>query len=528
MTENEKVQGVHVAPCKVEMANTLLSKDCLSFLAELSRNFTEERNLLLKNRKLQQEKLDQGELFDFPHETENIRKGDWKAAPFPEYLAERRVEITGPSSDPKMVINAFNSGANVYMSDFEDAQSPFWELMMLGQENLYRAVRHSLVFTSEEGKEYRMNDKTAILFVRPRGLHLDEAHVHVDGKLIPGSFFDFGVYFFNNAKELIKRSLVPTFYIPKTESYLEARLWDKIFTFSEKYLGLENGTIKATFLVETLPAAFQMDEIIYETKNHSLGLNCGRWDYIFSYIKKLRSNPDFVLPDRSEVTMDKGFLLAYSRLLIRTCHRRGVHAMGGMSAFIPVKGDEEKNRVAFQKVREDKEREAGNGHDGTWVAHPGIVPVAKEAFDKKMPSKNQISLIPEVSIGRKELITPVTGKITEEGLRSNIRIGIRYLEAWIGGKGAVPLYNLMEDAATSEICRTQIWQWIKHKKSTDNGLRIDRENVSRIIGEEVSRLNKTPELEIASELFKNVVMDSGFVEFFTIPAYEKILKMEGY
>ena len=528
MADQKLNSDIRVAPSTNVFKDILLSKECLAFLSELSRNFTEERNKLLIQRKKEQEKLDHGILPDFLKETASIRESDWKASPFPAYLDDRSVEITGPSSDAKMVINAFNSGANVYMSDFEDAQSPYWELLLKGQENLYKAVRKKLSYTSDEGKAYSMNEKTAILFVRPRGLHLDEFHVKVDGVPLPGAFFDFGVFLFNNAMEMISQSLIPAFYIPKTESYLEARLWNSIFSFSEKYMGISPGTIKATFLIETLPAAFQMDEILYEAREHSLGLNCGRWDYIFSYIKKLGSNGNFVLPDRSEVTMDRGFLLAYSNLLISTCHRRGVHAMGGMSAYIPVKGNEEENRIAMGRVREDKEREVKNGHDGTWVAHPGLVPVAREAFHIHMKTGNQISLKKNTSISRDDLIAPVKGRITENGVRANVRVGIRYLEAWIGGKGAVPLYNLMEDAATSEICRAQLWQWIRHGETTESGIKINQDFVKKVIYEEAGKLEKNPDLDAAVSIFMKLVLGEKFVEFLTIPAYEEILKKEGF
>ena len=528
MADQKLNADIHVAPSANKLKDTLLSEECLAFLSELSRNFLAERNELLERRRISQERIDEGILPDFPKETASIRNGDWRADPFPAYLNDRRVEITGPSSDAKMVINAFNSGANVYMSDFEDAQSPYWELLLKGQENLYRAVRRELEYTSEEGKIYRMNEKTAILFVRPRGLHLDEMHVKVDGVPIPGAFFDFGVFLFNNAGEQLSQSLIPTFYIPKTESYPEAGLWNRIFSFSEKYMGLKPGTIKATFLIETLPAAFQMDEILHEVREHSLGLNCGRWDYIFSYIKKLGSHRYFVLPDRGTVTMDKGFLLAYSNLLIKTCHRRGVHAMGGMSAYIPVKGNEEENRLAMGKVREDKEREVKNGHDGTWVAHPGLVSVAGEAFDMHMHASNQISMKKDIVITKEDLIAPVKGKITENGVRANVRVGIRYLEAWIGGKGAVPLYNLMEDAATSEISRAQLWQWIRHGESTDSGIKIDRDFVKKVISEESGKLERNLDLDTAVRIFGDLVLNEKFSEFLTIPAYGEILKREGF
>ncbi len=505
----------------------LLTAECLQFVGDLCETFMDTRNRLLEQRKAVQEKIDAGVLPDFPEETEGIRKSEWKISPVPEFLQDRRVEITGPSGDRKMFINALNSGANVYMTDFEDAQSPTWEGILQGQKNIYDAVRKNLSYTTEDGKEYTMAESTATLFVRPRGLHLDEVHVKYRGTPVPGSFFDFAVFMFSNARKLVEDGLAPCLYIPKTESRFEAKLWNDMFSYAENYLGLEKGTVKATFLIETILAAFEMDEILCETRDHSAGLNCGRWDYIFSYIKKFRNNPGFVLPDRSSVTMDKGFLLAYTRLLVGTCHKRGAHAMGGMSAFIPVKGDEALNRLAIEKVREDKEREVYLGHDGTWVAHPALVYPAKDVFDRNMKGRNQLERSPDwPTVKAGELLSPIAGSITEEGLKHNVRVGIQYMDAWLGGRGAVPLYNLMEDAATAEISRSQVWQWIRHGSRLEDGRTVTLDLVNRVIDEEAGKLHDAGHLKDAVRLFREITADREFADFLTLKAYERLMELE--
>src|SRR3989441_6511819 len=412
---------------------------------------------------------------DFLSATRSVRDSEWRVAPAPKDLQDRRVEITGPT-DRKMLINALNSGARVFMADFEDANAPTWSNLVEGQVNLIDAIERRIGFTSPEGKEYRLNDRVATLVVRPRGWHLDERHVEVGGTPVSGSLLDFGLYFFHNAERLLTKGSGPYFYLPKLESHLEARLWNDVFNFAQDELGLPRGTIRATVLIETILAAFEMDEILYELKDHSAGLNCGRWDYIFSFIKKFRNRPDFVLPNRAQVTMDRPFLNSYVQLLIKTCHRRGIHAMGGMAAQIPIKNDPAANEKALDKVRQDKLREVKAGHDGTWVAHPGLVPIAKAIFDEYMKTPNQIHVKrEEVSVSAKDLLAVPTGEITEAGLRLNINVGLQYLEAWLRGNGCVPIYNLMEDAATAEISRAQVWQWVRHKARLADGRVIGKE-----------------------------------------------------
>lgn len=486
----------------------LLGASVQEFLLALERRFGERRRELLSKRKARKG-------FDFLPETASVRAGDWRISPVPDVLLDRRVEITGPT-DAKMVINALNSGANVFMADCEDSLAPSWDNCIGGQEALYRAVRHTLTFTSPEGKAYKLNDKTALLFVRPRGWHLDEAHVKVDGKAMSGGLFDFGVFFFHNAKEQLERGVGPFFYLPKLESHLEARLWNDVFDFAEDTLGIKRGSIKATVLIETLPAAFEMDEILYELRTHSAGLNCGRWDYIFSFIKK---QPDQLLPDRSQLTMDKGFLRAYAQKLIQTCHRRGAHAMGGMAAQIPIKDDPAANEAAMARVRADKEREAKDGHDGTWVAHPGLVPVAKAIFDAHVKGPNQLSVLRnDVSIGRDDLLRVPEGTRTEDGLRHNVRVGVRYLEAWLRGQGCVPLFNLMEDAATAEISRAQVWQQVRH------GL-ITVEKLDQVMNEELATA-QGGQFSEAKTLFRALSTSDQFEEFLTVPAYQRLLASE--
>ncbi len=511
---------------------TILTDDAIAFVADLVRTFRPRVKELLARRAERQAKLDSGEdRFDFLAETQAVRDGDWMCAPVPEVLLDRRVEITGPV-DRKMIINALNSGANVFMADFEDSNTPTWSNQVEGQQNLYDAVRRTIAF--EQGpKKYALNEKTAVLFVRPRGWHLPEKHFVVDGEASPGSLFDFGLFFFHNAKEQIARGEGPFFYLPKMESHLEARLWNDVFVRAQEKLGIPKGTIKATCLIETLPAAFEMDEFLYELRDHSAGLNCGRWDYIFSFIKKRALDPNAILPDRGQVTMDKAFLAAYVRLLIKTCHRRGVHAMGGMAAQIPIKDDPKKNEEALAKVRADKLREVKAGHDGTWVAHPGLVAVAKDIFDTHMKGKNQLGVMREdVVVTREDLLEITPGTRTEAGLRHNVRVGVQYLEAWLRGQGCVPIYNLMEDAATAEISRAQVWQWMKHQAKLDDGSIVTKERFERIVAEEMDRVRaevgdarftsgKYPE---ARDLFVRLSLAPRFEEFLTLPAYEMVTR----
>jgi malate synthase len=503
----------------------VLTPEAVAFVATLVRAFGKTREALLAQRQERQKAFQRGERPHFLPETKAIREGDWKAAPLPPDILDRRVEITGPV-DRKMIINALNSGANVFMADFEDSNSPTWDNGVRGQLNLMDAVRGTITYTAENGKHYALNEKPAVLFVRPRGWHLPERHLEVDGQPVPGSLFDFGLFFFHNAKAQLERGTGPYFYLPKLEGHREARLWNDVFLLAQRELGLPSGTIKATVLIETLPAAFEMDEILYELREHSAGLNCGRWDYIFSFIKKLQADPAFLLPDRGQVTMDKAFLDAYSRRLIQTCHRRGVHAMGGMAAFIPIKGDAAANDAVLAKVRADKLREVTNGHDGTWVAHPGLVSVAREVFDAHMNGPNQLGTErPDAQVGEKELLAVPQGTRTEEGLRHNIRVGVQYMAAWMGGSGCVPLYNLMEDAATAEISRAQVWQWIHHGATLDDGRKVTPELFRKLYAEETSRLEqqgalaKSGPAAQARELFERLSTAPTFEDFLTLPAY---------
>jgi malate synthase A len=506
-----------------------LSSAALELVADLVRRFGWRVDELLARRRERQARLDAGERPEFLAETAHIRSSDWTVAPLRQDLLDRRVEITGPV-DRKMIINALNSGASVFMADFEDSNAPTWENNVQGQVNLCDAVRRTIEYTAAEtGKRYRLAEKTAVLMVRPRGWHLVERHVLVDGRPVPGALFDFAVFFQNNARELVARGTGPYFYLPKLESHLEARLWNDVFVRAQEVVGVPRGTIKATCLVETLPAAFEMDEILWELREHAAGLNCGRWDYIFSYIKRFRNDPHFVLPDRAQVTMDKSFLHAYVQLLIQTCHRRNAHAMGGMAAQIPIKDDPDANAAALDKVRADKLREVRAGHDGTWVAHPGLVPVAKQVFDEHLKGPNQIHLKREdVRIGREELLAVPEGPRTEGGLRHMIRVSIQYLESWLRGSGCVPIYNLMEDAATAEISRAQVWQWIHHGVTLDSGLTVTEELFRRAVAEEMDRLHvelgdrrfqagRFPE---ARALFERMSTAPEFGEFLTLPAYE--------
>jgi len=499
----------------------ILTPEASAFLTKLAREFEARRQQLLARRRARQQQIDTGQFPDFLPETAHIRQAEWTVAPIPHDLLDRRVEITGPV-DPKMIINALNSGADVFMADFEDSNSPTWQNNLEGQFNLRDAVEGTISYVSPEGKRYNLNSKVATLLVRPRGWHLVERHFEVDGAPISASLFDFGLYLFHNAQSLIRKGTGPYFYLPKLESHLEARLWNDVFCYAQDELGIPRGTIRATVLIETILAAFEMDEILYELRQHSSGLNCGRWDYIFSFIKKFRNHPAFVLPDRSTVTMEKHFLKSYVDLLIRTCHRRGIHAMGGMAAQIPIKNDPAANEKALDKVRQDKLREVQAGHDGTWVAHPGLVPVAKEIFDAHMKQANQIGCRREdVHVTAKDLLAVPEGEITEEGLRWNIDVGLQYLESWLRGSGCVPIYNLMEDAATAEICRAQVWQWVRHRATLSNGRPVTQEMVREAIAEQKNKL-KGSRMAEAAEIYEHMMTSPDFAEFLTLVAYDYI------
>ncbi|HKY33316.1 MAG TPA: malate synthase A [Candidatus Polarisedimenticolia bacterium] len=497
----------------------VLTPGALGFVAKLAREFEPARRQLLDRRRRRQEEIRQGRLPGFPPETRGIRESDWRAASPPDDLLDRRVEITGPV-DRKMIINALNSGANVFMADFEDANSPTWRNVVEGQVNLAEAVRGTLVHVGPEGKRYALNPKRATLMVRPRGWHMVEKHALLDGAPVSASLFDFGLFFFHNAREQVKRGTGPYFYLPKMESAVEARLWNDVFVRAQETVGLPVGTIRATVLIETILAAFEMDEILYELRRHSAGLNCGRWDYIFSFIKKFSHRPDFLLPDRSQITMDRTFLDSYVKLLIKTCHRRGVHALGGMAAQIPIKNDAAASEAALARVRDDKLREVRAGHDGTWVAHPGLIPVAKEIFDRHMKTPHQIAVKREdVRVGAEDLLAIPDGRITEEGLRVNVRVGIQYLEAWLRGVGCVPLYHLMEDAATAEISRSQVWQWARHGARLAEGPAVTPQRVRETIADEVSRMpSGLARLDLASKLFEEMSLAPEFPEFLTLAA----------
>ncbi len=508
----------------------ILTPEALAFLAELHRRFEPRRQELLARRVEVQQQLDAGVVPDFLEDTREIREAEWKVAPIPPEIEDRRVEITGPV-ERKMIINALNSGANVYMADFEDSHAPTWDNTVQGQLNLRDAVRGTITFTNAAGKHYALKEKPAVLFVRPRGWHLPERHLLVDGEPVSGSLFDFALFFFHNASVQLERGTRPYFYLPKLENHLEARLWNDVFTFAQDFLGIRQGTIRATVLIENILAAFEMDVILWELRDHSAGLNCGRWDYIFSVIKKFRGNAGFLLPDRSQVTMDRHFLNSYVELLIRTCHRRGIHAMGGMAAQIPVKDNPAVNRRGLEKVRQDKLREVTAGHDGTWVAHPALVPIAKEVFDLYMPTVNQIDRKrKDVFVTGGDLLRLPTGTVTEKGLRHNIDVGIQYLEAWLRGTGCVPIYNLMEDAATAEISRSQVWQWVRHGAMLDDGRTVTPLLVRNTILEELRKLTdnhrwkSTPsnELQLAAKIFEEMMTSPDFTEWLTIAAYDHI------
>jgi len=507
------------APSSLHGAADILTEQALAFIAELHERFDGRRRQLLEARTERQARFDAGELPDFPEETRHIRESDWTVGPIPADLLDRWVEITGPTN-AKMVINALNSGAKVFMADFEDATSPTWDELVLGQINLRNRWLGKLTYTDPaSGRHYAVGPSPAVLMIRPRGWHLIEKHVSVDGLPVAGALFDFGLYLWHCAGATLDAGSGPYIYLPKLESRHEAALWSDIFEFAEEWLGLERGTIKATVLIETLPAAFEMDEILYELRDNIVGLNCGRWDYIFSYIKRLGNSPDRLTPDRSAMTMDKAFLAAYSLRLIATCHRRGAFAMGGMSAFIPVKGDDAANTAALDKVRADKLREVTNGHDGTWVAHPALVPVAMEAF-AAMDGPNQLSTIPDRIPGREEMLELHQGPRTEPGARENIRVAVQYIAAWLGGRGAVPLYNLMEDAATAEICRAQLWQWLRFEAPFDDDRRFSLDLFEDWLADELAALGDLPNLKPAARLLHELVTDDEFAEFLTLPAYD--------
>jgi len=508
----------------------ILTEEALDFIAALHRRFDPQRRDLLARRAARQKEFDRGKLPDFLPDTQKTREQEWRVAPQPKDLLDRRVELTGPT-DRKMVINALNSGASTFMADFEDANCPTWHNMVDGQINLRDAVRRTISF-EQSGKRYRLQDRTAVLIPRPRGWHLDEKHLQVDGKAVSGALFDFGLFLFHNAKELIARGSGPYFYLPKMESHLEARLWNDIFVFSQEELKIPRGSIKATALIETVVAAFEMDEILHELREHSAGLNIGRWDYIFSCIKKFRANQEFCLADRAQVTMTAPFMRAYALLLIKTCHRRGAPAMGGMAAQIPIKNDAQANAAALEKVRQDKLREVTDGCDGTWVAHPGLVPVAKEIFDQHMPQPNQYDRQrPDVRVRARELLDFQPEKpITEAGLRNNISVGIQYLGAWLAGNGCVPVFNLMEDAATAEISRSQIWQWIRSPKGVlDDGRKVTAVLFKQLLAEELPKVKaylgeaayNAGRYEEGAKLFEKLTT-GDYVEFLTLPAYALI------
>ncbi len=499
----------------------ILTADARRFLTTLARAFEPRRQELLTRRAERQRRLAAGELPDFLPATRHIRYAAWVVAPIPADLTDRRVEITGPV-DRKMIINALNSGARVYMADFEDSNAPTWRNNLEGQMNLRDAVRGTITYASPEGKRYALAPVTATLMVRPRGWHLDEKHVTVDGRPISAALFDFGLFFFHNAAALIAKGSGPYFYLPKLESHLEARLWNDVFVTAQDTLGIPRGTIRATVLIETILAAFEMDEILYELREHSAGLNCGRWDYIFSFIKKFRHRPDFVLPDRARVTMDRHFLKSYVDLLIQTCHRRRAHAMGGMAAQIPIKHDPAANEAALEKVRQDKVREVRAGHDGTWVAHPGLVPVAAQVFDAAMPGPNQLHVArDDVRVTAPDLLAIPEGEITEAGLRTNVDVGIQYLESWLRGLGCVPIYNLMEDAATAEISRTQVWQWLRHGVKLSDGRPMTAALVEQTIATELQRFEaQGGKFALAADLFRRISMAPELPEFLTGVAYE--------
>ena len=526
-----KPSGIEITAATTADYKRILTPEALGFLEQLHRQFNQRRLQLLEKRIVRQQSIDEGILPNFLPETEAIRSSEWKVAPLPPDLLDRRVEITGPV-DRKMIINALNSGAKVFMADFEDSNTPSWDNNIRGQINLRDAINRTIDFTNpKNGKHYQLNDKIATLMVRPRGWHLEEKHLRSDGEYLSASLVDFGLYFFHNAKNLIANGSGPYFYLPKLENHLEARLWNDVFVYAQSILGIPQGTIKATVLIETILASFELDEILYELRKHSAGLNCGRWDYIFSFIKKFKQFPDRTMPDRAQVTMEVPFMKTYAQMVIKTCHRRGVHAMGGMAAQIPIKNDTEANENALEKVRQDKLREVQEGHDGTWVAHPGLVSVAMEVFDEYMPPPNQISLLREdVQKSATDLLAVPDGCITETGLRENINVGILYIESWLRGNGAAAIYHKMEDAATAEISRTQVWQWIHHRATLEDGRLVNKDLYEQLRNKELEKIQsyvgekafKNGRFKEAIRLFDQLVTENEYTEFLTLPAYELI------
>ncbi|MDE2050719.1 MAG: malate synthase A [Gammaproteobacteria bacterium] len=520
---------VEILGPRIDGSAEVLTPLALQLVASLHRRFNARRLELLAARARRQQELDAGALPDFLRETADVRAGDWRIAPVPADLQDRRVEITGPV-DRKMIINALNAPVRCFMADFEDSCAPTWENVVRGQVNLSDAIRRTITHAdAATGKVYRLADRTATLIVRPRGWHLPEKHVLVNGEPVSGALFDFAVYLANNHEALARAGTGPYFYLPKMESHLEARLWNDVFLAAQDALGIPRGTIKATVLIETILAAFEMDEILYELREHSAGLNCGRWDYIFSFIKKFRNRRDFLLPDRASVTMERHFLKSYVDLLIKTCHRRGAHAMGGMAAQIPIRDDPKANEAAMARVRADKLREANAGHDGTWIAHPGLATIARDAFDAVMKGPNQLSVLrAEVNVTAPDLLRVPEGEITEGGLRNCIRVGVQYIEAWLRGSGCVPLYNLMEDAATAEICRAQLWQWLHHEARTSDGVPVTPERFDRLLTEEIDRIHDevgpgrllNGVFPTAARLFEQMTKQDEFDEFLTLPAYD--------
>ena len=523
-------EGIEVrVPVSAQMTE-ILTPDAVRFVAKLVRQFSAPRESLLQKRAERQAEIDAGVLPDFLPETEELRRDSWTVASVPQDLQDRRVEITGPVGR-KMVINALNSGAKVYMADFEDAHSPEWESTIQGQVNVRDAVNRTIQFVNPQGVIYSLKKDVATLLIRPRGWHLLEKHLLIDGKPAPAGIFDFGLYFYHNAGTLLEKGTGPYFYLPKLENHLEARLWNDVFVMAQTELGIPQGTIKATVLIETILAAFEMHEILYELRQHSAGLNCGRWDYIFSFIKKFHKYPSFILPDRAQVTMARHFLRSYSLLAIQTCHRRGIHAIGGMAPQIPIKNNPEANAQAIGKVIDDKDREAGDGHDGTWVAHPGLVPVAAQVFDAAIPGAHQIHVLREdVRVTAADLLKVPAGTITETGLRTNLSVGVQYLEAWLRGNGCVPLYHLMEDAATSEISRAQVWQWIRHGAALPDGRKITVDLALALLREEMDKIRSAMgeaqyaegRYSLAGEIFGQLITKKELVQFLTLPAYEHL------
>jgi malate synthase len=520
---------VEILGARIARSAEVLTPLALQLLASLHRRFNARRLELLAARTRRQALLDDGALPEFLAATAPLRAAEWRIAPVPADLLDRRVEITGPV-DRKMIINALNAPVRAFMADFEDSCSPTWENIIRGQVNLTDAVRRTISYEdAATGKIYRLGERTATLMVRPRGWHLPEKHVRINGEAVAGALFDFALFLANNHEALARRGTAPYFYLPKLESHLEARLWNDVFLAAQDALGIARGTIKATVLIETILAAFEMDEILYELREHSAGLNCGRWDYIFSFIKKFRNRPDFLLPDRASVTMERHFLKSYVDLLIKTCHRRGAHAMGGMAAQIPIRDDPQANEAAMARVRADKLREARAGHDGTWIAHPGLALIAREPFDAVMPGPNQLNVLrADVNVTARDLLTVPEGAITEEGVRGCIRVGVQYLESWLRGNGCVPLYHLMEDAATAEICRAQLWQWLRHGARTSDGLPVTVERFDRLLAAELDRIHEevgaarltSGVFPTAARLFEQMTKSETFDEFLTLPAYE--------